>query len=397
MREQSALVSGIGIAGPTLAFWLNKAGIKVTLIEQAAFLRSGGYVIDFWGLGYDIAEAMGLAGALDRSGYHVEEMRIVDDDGARVTGFGLDVFHELTGGRFVTIHRSELAKLLFATAASAEIIFGDEIAALDQDRDGVNVSFKHAVPRRFDIVIGADGLHSKVRKLTFGPQERFETSLGYAVAAFEAEGYRPRDEKVYVIHNRPGCMLGRFALRDDRTLFLFVFADPSNAAGQAEGPAAQKSLLWQRYAGTGWESAQILAALDEADDLYFDRVSQIRLAEWSRGRVALVGDAAFCPSLMAGQGSALAMTSAYVLAGELSRSGGRHEEAFRNYEMILRSFIERKQRAARNFSGAFAPKTAFGLFVRNLAIRATAIPGLARVTFGKDIIDKLVLPAYRWP
>ncbi len=396
MRPKTVLISGAGIAGPALAFWLRKAGCTPAIIEQAPALRSGGYVIDFWGLGYDIAERMGLAPAIDRIGYRMRELRIVNKTGDRVAGFGIKVFRELTGGRFVTLRRSDLSRLLFqAIEGETEVIFGDEIAGLEQSADGVEVQFKHAPGRRFDLVIAADGLHSNVRRLVFGPQERFEHGLGYAVAAFEVSGYRPRDEDVYVIYNEPGRMLARFALHEDRTLFLFVFSTGDTIEG-AHSLAAQKRVLWERYRGARWECQRILAELDRTESLYFDRVSQIKMDAWSKGRVALVGDAAFCPSLLAGQGSALAMTASYVLAGELSEAQGHHEEAFRRYEARLRPFIASKQKGAERFATAFAPNTRFGLFVRNQAIRATAIPGLAKLTFGRDIIDSLRLPDYGW-
>ena len=163
---------------------------------------------------------------------------------------------------------------------------------------------KHAGERRFDLVIGADGLHSTVRKLIFGSQSQFERHLGYIVAAFEARGYRPRDEDVYLIYGQPGRMVGRFTLCGDRTLILLVFA-----AGDAALPVtleAQKAMLRDVYSHDVWECPRILAELDRTDELYLDRVSQIRMPIWSRGRFALVGDAGFCVSLLAGQGSALA-------------------------------------------------------------------------------------------
>ncbi len=205
MVTQNVLISGAGIAGPTLAYWLDRAGLRPTLIEREPLLRTDGYVIDFWGLGYDIADRMGLCRDLDRLGYHMREIRIVDNEGKRETGFGTDVFRALTGGRFVTVRRSDLARLLFERASPVtETIFGDGISRLEQDRDSVNVTFVHAAPQRFDLVIGADGLHSSVRNLVFGSQDQFEQSLGYVAAAFESRGYRPRDEAVYIIHNTPG-------------------------------------------------------------------------------------------------------------------------------------------------------------------------------------------------
>ena len=390
------LISGAGIAGPTLAFWLKAAGFQPTLVERAPALRTGGYVIDFWGLGYDLAERMGLAEDIDRLGYHMRELRIVDDRGARVTGFGTAVFRELTGGRYVTLGRSDLSRLLFEkVGGGTEVMFDDEIVALQEHPDCVRVRFERAGERRFELVIGADGLHSNVRRLAFGPAHRFETHLGYVVAAFEARGYRPRDEDVYVMYGQPGRMLGRFTQHDDRTLFLFVFA--ADRGPLPATPDLQKAMLRQGYAGDRWECPRILDELDRADELYFDRVSQIRMDRWSRGRVALVGDAAFCVSLVAGRGSALAMVSAYVLAGELATAGGRHEEAFGKYEALLRSYIDTKQRGAERFAAAFAPKTPCGLWLRNQVIRAFAIPGLARLLVGQDIVDTVRLPAYRWP
>jgi 2-polyprenyl-6-methoxyphenol hydroxylase-like FAD-dependent oxidoreductase len=323
-------------------------------------------------------------------------MRIVNDAGQRLAGFGTKVFSELTGGRYVTLQRSDLSRLLFdSIKGDTETLFDDEIMAIDERSDDVRVELRHAGLRRFDYVIGADGLHSAVRKLAFGPQSQFEKDLGYRVAAFEARGYRPRDDDVYLIYGQPGRMVGRFTLRDDRTLFLLVFL-----AADADLPATQetqKTMLCDIYRKGGWECSNMLEELARTDELYFDRVSQIRMPEWSRGRIALVGDAAFCVSLLAGQGSALAMISAYVLAGELAAAQGRYGQAFGRYEERLRSYIATKQRGAVRFAGAFAPKTQFGVLVRNLVVRAFAIPGLARFAVGRDIADKLQLPEYRWP
>lgn len=396
MQTESVLISGAGIAGPTLAYWLNRAGFRPTLVEHAPALRDGGYVIDFWGLGFDIAKRMGLAAELDRIGYHVKEMCIVDDRGGRIAGFGTGVFRALAGGRYVTLRRTDLSRLLFAAAEpTTEVIFDDEITSLNEHEDHVEVAFRRARPRRFDLVVGADGLHSGVRRLVFGPDPRFERRLGYRVAAFEAAGYRPRDEDIYIMHNTPGRMLGRFALHDDRTLFLFVWIDETNLPAGVD-LATRKAHLRAVYQSDCGETRAVLEALAHTSDLYFESVSQIRIKPWSRGRVALLGDAAFCVSLLAGQGSALAMTAAYVLAGELAAAPGRHAHAYASYENLLRDFVARKQRAAEAFGSSFAPRTAWGLFLRNQIIKAFALPGLARLAIGRDISDRLRLPEYRW-
>ena len=213
------------------------------------------------------------------------------------------------------------------------------------------------------------------------------------MAAFEVSGYRPRDEAVYVIHDLPGHQIARFALRDDRTMFLFIFAANDDTPSGPRNIAAQKAIIRDRFKNGGWECTAILTELDRVHDLYFDRVSQIRMDSWSRGRVGLIGDAAFCVSLLAGQGSALAMTSAYVLAGELSRAHGRHDEAFRSYETLLRPYLAAKQKGAERFARSFVPMTRLGLFTRNQILKALRLPIVARFAF-RDIIDHLKLPEY---
>ena len=277
---------------------------------------------------------------------------------------------------------------------STEVIFGDEIIGLQGEGDRMRVTFERAGERSFDLVVGADGLHSNVRKLVFGPEDRFEKHLGYTVAAFEVSGYRPRDEDVYVVFGQPGQQVGRFAMHDDRTMFLFIFVGNFDATSDPHDIAAQKTIIRERFKDGGWECSKILNELDRADELYFDRVSQIRMDSWSRGRVALVGDAAFCVSLLAGQGSALAMTSAYVLAGELAKARGRHDEAFRNYERLLRPFIAIKQKGAERFASSFVPRTRWGLFLRNQVMNAFRLPMIARLAVGRDLIDHLKLPDY---
>lgn len=390
--QRSALISGAGIAGPAAAFWLNAAGWRTTIVERAPTLRAGGYVIDFWGLGYDLAERMGLREGIEQVGYHMQEVRMVGERGERLAGFGVSVFDALTGGRFVTLPRSELSRLIVErTAPATSIRYGDEIVALSQDADGVDVSFASGDAGRYDLVIGAGGLHSGVRRLVFGAASWFEKPLGYAVAAFEAEGYAPRDPDAYVMYGRPGRMIGRFTPRDDRCLFLFIFAFAGEPPSALD---AQKSLLGSIYGRDGWEASQILRRLQAVDELYLDRVSQVIAPTWSKGRVVLLGDAAFCVSLLAGQGSALAIIAAYVLAGELARAGERIDTALAAYERRLRAYIATKQAGAVRFAGAFAPRTRFGVWFRNLVMNAMAVPGVAGLVAGREIADQLKLPDY---
>ncbi|HEV2097350.1 MAG TPA: FAD-binding domain, partial [Stellaceae bacterium] len=357
MKNGRILICGAGIAGPTLAYWLRHYGFEPTLIERSPALRTGGYIIDFWGRGFEVAEKMGLAPGLRRDGYAIDEVRIVNDCGQRSGGFRVRALQP-TLGSYVSILRSDLSKLIYQSLDGAvRTIFGDTIRTIQQDEGGVRVSFEHAPAERFDLLIGAGGLHSPVRGLVFGPQGRYEKHLGYYAASFSAAGYPHQDERAYVSYAAPGRQVSRYSLRGDRTAFFFVFASDTKLQVSPHDLGTQKRVLRERFERDGWECPEILAALESCSDLYFDAVSQIRMERWSERRVALVGDACFCPSLLAGQGSALAMTAAYILAGELGTCGGDYSVAFANYENILHPFIARKQRAAARFAGAFAPKS----------------------------------------
>ena len=386
-------ISGAGVAGPALAHWLLYHGHQPTLVEIAPQFRRGGYIIDFWGKGYELAERMGILPHLLERGYHVREVRIVDEFGRKAGGFDAKRLADALQGRFVSLPRGELASLLYDTVKDrVETLFDNSISAFADGGDAIRAYFTHAPPREFDLVIGADGLHSNVRQLAFPQYSSPEAFLGYHVAAFETIGYRPRDELAYVSFSRPGRQIARFAMRGDRTVFMLIFASPEPIVAQT--PEAQRKVLQTTFGGMGWESDAILAGLQRAESFYFDRVSQIRLPRWSTGRVALLGDAAHCPSLLAGEGCALAIIDAYVLAGELARAGDDYAAAFLNYENRLRSFIETKQRAAKRFAGQFAPRTAIGVLVRNWATKAMNLPGIADLFLGRALRDKLDLPDY---
>lgn len=391
------LISGAGIAGPTLAYWLIRYGIDVTIVESAPSLRTGGYIIDFWGAGFDIAERMGLSAELIRQGYMVREVRVVNRQGQRTAGFPADAFARMTHGRYVSLPRGELAASIFRTIEDKiETIFGNSVREIEQTETRVRVAFEHGGEREFDLVIGADGLHSRVRELVFGVGHRFEKFLGFKAAAFEIEGYRPRDELVYLMYTEVGQQVARFAMREDRTMFFFTFADTE--LDDAGSIRLQKDLLRKRFGNSGWECPQILDALDRVEDLYFDRVSQIRMDPtrglWSWGRVVLLGDAASCVSLLAGQGSSLAMVAAYILAGELHRANGDYAEAFRRYQKLFYPFILKKQKAALSFASAFGPQSNLALFARNQVFKLLAIPWIADIAVGHDFVDNISLPTY---
>lgn len=388
-------ISGAGIAGPTLAFWLLRGGHEPVLIEKMPHFRTGGYLVDFWGVGYTIAERMGILPTIREAGYPVEEVLFVGDRGEKVGGFSTESIRRLLNDRFTSLSRRDLALAIYQTIEGrVETVFGDSISAIDNCGNNLVLSFEHGTRRIFDLVIGADGQHSTVRKLVFGAESQFERPLGYGVAAFELEGYRPRDDLAYVTYSQPGKQVARFSLRDNRTMFLFVFTTDETTNSRPRDLHEQKRLLHRIFGDAGWECPRILQAMDQVSDIYFDKISQIRMPHWSNGRVMLIGDAAACASLLAGEGAGLAMTEAYVLAGELHRARGDYREAFRCCEQRVRPFVERKQESARKFASAFAPRTRFGVWFRNQVTKLLAIPAVANYFVGRDLQDHFELPNF---
>lgn len=396
MAKTSVLIAGAGIAGPTLAYWLQRRGFEPILIERAPRFREGGYIIDFWGVGFEVAERMGLLPKLRALGYMNDRFCLVDRKGRLRSAFGGAAIRRAISDRFLSIQRGDLARAIFETVENqVETVFGDSVTTIEQSADRIGVTFERGNPRSFDLVVGADGLHSSVRAALFGGAATFERFLGYYAAVFVTRGYSKRDEHVYLSYAAPGRQVSRFALRDDQTGFMFVFATPEKMLERARDVESARHVLLEQFTDVPWiEWPEIRRHLESCDNLYFDAVSQIELPRWSAGRAALVGDAAYCPSLLSGEGSVFAMAGAYILAGELQRAGGDHAAAFASYERCFRPFIERKQKSARAFASSFTPKTSLGLAFRDLVLHLAAIPAVSKYLMTRFVMDRFELPKY---
>jgi 2-polyprenyl-6-methoxyphenol hydroxylase-like FAD-dependent oxidoreductase len=395
VRSKTILISGAGIAGPALAYWLRHRGFEPTLIERATRFREGGYMVDFWGVGYEVAERMKLIPQLRDAGYLIDHVKFVGERGGTRSEFSAEKLRHLLGDRFFSLPRGDLARTIFDTVADKiETIFGDSVTAIHEDPGGLDVQFERGHARRFDLVVGCDGLHSAVRQIVWDEEKEFEKYLGYYCASFITNNYPYREEDAYTSYAEPGRSIGRYALRGARTAFLFIFAREQPLA-QSPDLASAKAILRDTFKRDRWmEVAEILERLETCDDLYFDSVSQIRIPSWARGRVTLVGDAAYCPSLLAGEGSGFALAGAYLLAGELQRANGDPALAYREYEKRFRPFIQRKQEAAQQFATSFTPKTQLGLFVRDFVLRLTAVPLVSDWLMRRFVTDQLELPNY---
>lgn len=375
MNKLRALICGAGIAGTSIALRLLHYGFEPTLIERAPEFRGGGYMIDVWGLGFDILERYGLLEAARQRAYVFDRLSFVDEQGKEVSAVKGAVLRRALRGKLFSIPRGDLARVLYEAAQNrAEVLYGTSIHALHQHLNGIEVELSSGEARQFDVLIGADGLHSRVRELTFGPESGFEINLGSLAASFIAEGYPHRDEGAYVSFARPGRQVSRYAMRQNRSAFLFVFTQADQAPLRAPDSEAAKELVRARFAEDAWEVPEILNRLEIASELYFDAVSQIRMPRWTSGRVALIGDAAHSPSLLAGAGAAFAMLGAYVLAHELHRADANILQAFTAYEQRLRPYMVRQQRAAARFARSFAPSSNLGIRIRNATLNLMNIP-----------------------
>ncbi|MEV4577171.1 FAD-dependent monooxygenase [Nonomuraea jabiensis] len=355
------LISGASVAGPALALWLTRYGHRATVVERAPALRDGGYAVDFRGEAHlTVLRRMGILDAVDRDQTHMGAMWNVNEAGKKIVAMPADLF-----AGDVEILRGDLARILYdATESTTEYVFGDSITAVDQDADGVTVSFERSPARRFDLVVGADGLHSNVRSLAFGPEEDYLSYLGLYAAVFPIDNYLGLDH-TGLTYNPPGKMVAIHSARGNtEARAVFWFGSPPLDHDRHD-VARQRELLERAYEGVGWEVPELMRRMRLTDDLYFDSISQIRLDSWSRGRVVLLGDAACCASPLSGMGTGLAVVSAYVLAGELAAAGGDHRAAFARYEREVRAYAEGCQRSAVGVSRFMVPENRFMAWFMN--------------------------------
>jgi len=358
MNNRNILISGASVAGPALAFWLHRFGFRPTIVERAPSLRPGGYAIDFRGASLRVLERMGLLSEVQRKQTRIGAITIVDRNNRKVASMP-DGF---TSGE-LEILRGDLATIFHnATRETTEYIFDDSISAIEEGAGGVEVQFERGGQRRFDLVVGADGLHSKVRSLAFGKESDFVRYLGYYVSIFSIPNYLQLDH-AGLYYGTLGKKVGIFSggpPSEAKASFFFA-TEPLDYARRDS--AQQKEILREHFWQEGWEVPRLLEFLEKAPDFYFDSVSQVKMDRWSAGRTALVGDAAWCASPLSGMGTGMAVVGAYVLAGELAEAEGDHRVAFSKYESLMRDFVDKCQGIADGGTDWFVPRTRFRLWL----------------------------------
>ena len=348
MSGTRVLVAGASIAGPALAHWLRRRGAEVTVVERAPGLRPGGQAVDARGVAKEVIRRMGLDAAVRAACTDTAGAYTVDADGNVLETFRAD---DHGGDGYIAeieILRGDLSQVLYDdTRDGVEYVFGDRIAELTQDADGVDVVFAGGDRRRFDLVVGADGLHSALRAMVFGPRERFVRHLGLVLAFYSVPNEFGLDRWLIDYQDGSGRSAGLRPIQDaTRAMAMFSFPAAEFDVDYRD-VEAQKRLLRERMAGLGWLTPRILAHLDDTPDFYLDQVAQVVMDRWSSGRVGLLGDAAFSSSPMSGAGTGLALVGAYLLAGELAAAGWDPEAGFAGYEERMRSFVEANQEIGR--------------------------------------------------
>jgi 2-polyprenyl-6-methoxyphenol hydroxylase-like FAD-dependent oxidoreductase len=392
MTSCKVLISGASIAGPCLAYWLQSYGFEVTVVEKSPSVRDGGYPIDIRGTALEVVSRMGLLPVLRAAHVNTEKISFIDTNGLPIGSVQPEAFVGGVEGRDLEVRRGDLTRALYSLVKDkVEFLFNDSIATLDDEGDRVDVTFASGTRGTFDLVIGADGLHSNTRGLVFGPEKDFERYFGYVFAGFTLSNDFGLVREA-VVWNAPGRAAVVYAQEpNDRVYgFLAVAQDepPINAFRNTE---AQRDLVASHFPEHVSHVSHLVTALQEADDLFFDSVSQIHMSAWSKGRIALTGDAAHATSFLSGQGSSVSLVGAYVLAGELA-SHAHHADAFRLYEQKARPFIEKNQALVSGGGSALLPRTQEKLDARNERLRDNPV-GLTGPDRGA-VYSGMALPDY---
>ncbi|WP_017575773.1 FAD-dependent monooxygenase [Nocardiopsis kunsanensis] len=372
----TAVVVGAGISGLATAQRLAHHGWQVHVLEHAPGPRPQGYMIDFFGPGHEAAQAMGILPRIRELGHAFARADLVDTHGRARASLRFDRFAHALGGSVVSLLRPDLERALRESLPDhADLRYGCGPRAITEEPDGVRLHLPDGHTLHADLLVGADGIHSTVRRLLFGPQERYLHPLGFHTGAYTFTDARIHalTRGRFCLTDALGAQMGLYALGQDRVAAFTVHRTP-----ETNLPQDPRDQLRRTYAHLGWAIPRALELCPPPEEVYYDLVAQIRMDHWSRGRTVLVGDACQAVSLLAGQGASLAVGGAYVLGEELARADNI-PQALHNYEQRWRPVAQERQRAARTGAQWFLPSTPARLRLRRLALKLSALPGVDRM------------------
>lgn len=390
IANKNILISGAGISGLTLAYWLKNRGFSPTIIEKRPNLNSRGYMIDFFGSGYDVAEKMGITEQLQaKSGqYPISKLEFVDKNGKPRAKIDVAKFRKFLHGRYFPLMRGDLETVLHESLRDeAPIRFGESVSGIEVQKETVEVELSNGKSERYNLVIGADGIHSNIRKLLWGDEEQFKRFLGFYVACSVIDNFFDGQQNTFLGHFEPKLQASVYSIGGNKLATFFAFKSEKIKARRR---AEQMEFLESRLANLGWVIPQLLEGTKKAGDIFFDEAAQIELADWHKDRVALVGDACQCLTLLAGQGASMGMAGAYMLADELYKAGGNYKVAFPSYQQKLKPEIDQKQKDARGLAGSFVPANNFQIAMAHFFFNTLLLPGFSKL-FAKQIGAKSII------
>jgi 2-polyprenyl-6-methoxyphenol hydroxylase-like FAD-dependent oxidoreductase len=379
MQKRKVLISGAGIAGLTLAILLKEQGYQPLVVERDKAVRGEGYMMDFFGSGWDVAERMGLAPQLHAIRYPIDTLQFVDAGGRIYTSVPIDRVRRALDDKYVYLRRSDLERILYerAVAAGVEVRFGSVITALQETANAVRATFVDGTVAEFALVFGADGVHSGIRRLVFGETRQFERFLGGYVAAYHLDRHKFEIGRALKLYEETDRLAAFYPLDAQRMDATYVFRhDEVDIL-----PEERLGFVRKEFKGAGWIAEAMLKAYKATEPIYFDSLTQIVMPHWHQGRVALLGDACGCLTLLAGQGSHMAMAAAYVLARELKRHGEDSAGAFAAYEAKIKPEVTARQTEAARFARIFIPSRRSRPWLRRLVIKAMFSPLLLPLVF----------------
>ena len=386
--NEPILISGAGIAGLTLAYWLARHGFRAVVVERAETLRTGGNGVDVRGQASEVAERMGIMSRVRALTADVLGIKFVDAADRAVARVDMRTLDPAS----VEIMRGDLVALL-REVTDAEILFGDSIRGLEQDDDGVTVAFEKAPPRRFDLVAGADGMHSQVRRLAFGAEEEFVRHKDHYFAFANADAALGEDRWV-TMFNTPGRLAGIYRSGNHAQAKAYFAFRSAPLDYDHRDPSAHKRLVSDAFSDqTSWRTRELLDSALADPDFYFDACAQVQMTSWSAGRVVLTGDAAWCASPASGAGAELALVGAYRLAGELAAAGGDYRSAFNRYDAAHRPRVAARQQIGPNLR-LMVPRTKAGRRARNVLTRLPLLKAASAVERRVQAKNARPLPEY---